>query len=88
MPSGAAAVPVRLADAEVAPLLVPGSRVDVVTLGAQAERAAVLAVDAPVLTVLAEERAPGPAGAGRDVRDAATRVASATLTDQVDVTLR
>lgn len=89
VPSGAAAVPVRIADAAVAALLVPGNRVDVVTVAAQSEQPAVLAVDAPVLAVLAEEKG----ARGRLVlvgmsRDAATRVASATLTDQVTITLR
>lgn len=89
VPSGAAAVPVRIGDAAVAALLVPGTRVDVVTVGAQSEQASVLAADAPVLAVLAEEKG----AKGRLVlvgmsRDAATRVASATLTDQVTITLR
>lgn len=89
VPNGAAAVPVRIADAGVAALLVPGNRVDVVTVGAQSAEPAVLASDAPVLAVLAEEKG----AKGRLVlvgmsRDAATRVASATLTDQVTITLR
>lgn len=89
VPNGAAAVPVRIADAAVAALLVPGTRVDVVTVGAHSEQATVLAADAPVLAVLPEEKG----ARGRLVlvgmpRDAATRVASATLTDQVTITLR
>ncbi|MGI5126047.1 SAF domain-containing protein [Pseudonocardia sp. CA-107938] len=89
VPSGAAAVPVRIADASVATLLVPGNRVDVVSIGPQQQEPAVLAGDAPVLAVLAEEKGTR----GRLVlvgmsRDAATRVASATLTDQVTITLR
>lgn len=89
VPNGAAAVPVRIGDAAVAALLVPGTHVDVVTVGAQSEQPAVLAADAPVLAVLAEEKG----AKGRLVlvgmsRDAATRVASATLTDQVTITLR
>ena len=89
VPSGASAVPVRIADAAVATLLVPGTRVDVVTIGPHDEHPAVLAGDAPVLAVLAEEKG----ARGRLVlvamsRDAATRVASATLTDQVTITLR
>ena len=89
VPHGTAAVPVRIADAAVAALLVPGNRVDVVTVGARAEAPSVLAADAPVLAVLPEEKG----ARGRLVlvgmsRDAATRVASATLTDQVTITLR
>jgi pilus assembly protein CpaB len=89
VPSGAAAVPVRVADAAVAGLLVPGNRVDVVTIGPHDAEPSVLAGDAPVLAVLAEEKG----ARGRLVlvamsRDAATRVASATLTDQVTITLR
>lgn len=86
-PDGAA-VPVRLADAGVAALLVPGSRVDVVTLGPGAD-GLVLAADATVLAVLRED----PGSRGRLVmvampRATATRVAAASLTDQVAVTLR
>lgn len=87
-----AAVPVRLADADVAALLVSGSRVDVVTLGERADAPVVLAADAEVITVL-----PAPAGPtasrGRLVlvempRAVASRVAAAALSDQVAVTLR
>lgn len=87
--AGRAAVPVRLADSGVAALLVPGSHVDVVTVGARADEPVVLAADAVVLAVLAQD-----AGArGRLVmvgmpRATATRVAAASLTDQVAVTLR
>jgi pilus assembly protein CpaB len=87
-PDGAA-VPVRLADAGVAALLVPGSRVDVVTVGARTDQPAVLASDATVVAVLPEETR----GHGRLVmvampRATATRVAAASLSDQVAVTLR
>lgn len=96
LPGDAAAVPVRLADTDVAALLRPGSRVDVVTLGERAGEAVVLASDAEVVTVLA----PGGTGAigsgtGRGAlvlvampRATATRVAAAALSDQVAVTLR
>lgn len=87
-PDGAA-VPVRLADAGVAALLVPGNQVDVVTLGERADRPVVLAADATVLAVLAPD--PGPRGRLVMVampREVATRVAAATLTDQVAITLR
>jgi len=90
----AAAVPVRLADPDVARLLGPGSRVDVVTPGPDGARPVVLAADAAVLTVLAAEPdSPGQASHGRLVlvalaRDDATRVAAASLSAQVAVTLR
>ncbi|MGQ0574138.1 MAG: SAF domain-containing protein [Pseudonocardia sp.] len=88
---GAAAVPVRLADADVAALLVPGSRVDVVTIGAAADEPVVLAEGAAVLAVLPP--GDGPGARGRLVLVAmsqalATRVAAAALTDQVAITLR
>ncbi|WP_300007612.1 SAF domain-containing protein [Pseudonocardia sp.] len=87
--SGSAAVPVRLADADVAALLVAGRRVDVVTLGERADQPVVLATDAEVLAVL-----PGPSGSQGPLvlvalsREVATRVAAATLSAQVAVTLR
>jgi pilus assembly protein CpaB len=90
----AAAVPVRLADPDVARLLGPGSRVDVVTPGASGDQPAVLAADAAVLTVLAAEPdSPGQAARGRLVlvalpRADAARVAVASLSEQVAVTLR
>jgi pilus assembly protein CpaB len=90
----AAAVPVRLADPDVARLLGPGSRVDVVTPGPDGARPVVLAADAAVLTVLATEPdSPGQATHGRLVlvalaRDDAARVAAASLSEQVAVTLR
>ncbi len=85
----AAAVPVRLADAAVAALLLPGRRVDVVTLGQRSDQPVLLAEDAVVLAVLAED----PRVRGRIVivsmpREIATRVAAASLADQVTVTLR
>jgi pilus assembly protein CpaB len=85
----AAAVPVRLGDAAVAALLVPGRRVDVVTLGQRSDQPVLLAEDAVVLAVLAED----PRVRGRLVivsmpRDIATRVAAASLADQVTITLR
>jgi pilus assembly protein CpaB len=85
----ATAVPVRLGDAAVAALLVPGRRVDVVTLGQRSDQPILLAQDAVVLAVLAED----PRVRGRLVlvgmpRDTATRVAAASLADQVAVTFR
>lgn len=88
-----AAVPVRLADPGVAGLLAPGSRVDVVGLGDPDGTPVVLAPDAAVLAVLpAADGAIGPS-AGRMIlvampRELATRVAAASVTDQLAVTLR
>jgi pilus assembly protein CpaB len=79
---------VRLGDAGVAALLAPGSRVDVVGSGAGGP--AVLAADAAVLTVLPPEERPA---AGRLVlvalpRGIAARVASASLAEEITITLR
>jgi hypothetical protein len=90
----AAAVPVRLADPDVAALLAPGSRVDVVTPGPTGDRPVVLAADAAVLTVLATgPDPPGQGARGRLVlvalpRADAARVAAASVSEQVAVTLR
>jgi pilus assembly protein CpaB len=88
-----AAVPVRLADPDVAGLLVPGSRVDVITPGPAADRPVVLAADAAVVTVVAAESDALGQARGRLVlvtlpRADAARVAAAALADQVTVTLR
>jgi Flp pilus assembly protein CpaB len=94
---GDAAVPVRLADPDVARLLEPGSRVDVVTPAPDGDRPVVLAADAAVLTVVAAEpdavTAPGQGSHGRLVlvalpRADAARVAAAALSAQVAITLR
>jgi len=90
----AAAVPVRLADPEIAGLLTPGTRVDVVTAAAEGGGPTVLADSAVVLTVLEPGAgAAGTAARGRSAlvalpRELATRVAAASLSDQVAVTLR
>jgi Flp pilus assembly protein CpaB len=86
-----ASVPIRLADADVAGLLSPGRLVDVVTVGQRSDQPTVLATAATVLTVLPAETKPG--GRGRLVliavpRAAATKVAAATLSQEVTVTLR
>jgi pilus assembly protein CpaB len=86
-----ASVPIRLADADVAGLLSPGRLVDVVTVGQRADQPTVLASAAMVLTVLPAEAKPG--GRGRLVliavpRAAASKVAAATLSQEVTVTLR
>jgi Flp pilus assembly protein CpaB len=86
---GAAAVPVRLADAGVAAMLVPGNRVDVVTVGARTDEPLVIAAAATVLAVLPEDG--GTSGRLVLVATApeqAARVAAASLTEQVAVTLR
>jgi len=93
----AVAVPVRLADPEVAALLMPGAHVDVVTIPPEGgSQAVLLAADATVVTIRADE----PAGAmqtgsrpGRLVviavpRESATRLASVSLGQPVAVTLR
>jgi hypothetical protein len=66
--------------------------VDVVTTAADGAEAVLLAADAVVLTVLADDGR-GAAGRGRLVlvalpREIATRVAAASLSAQVAVTLR
>ncbi|MDT7581404.1 MAG: pilus assembly protein CpaB [Pseudonocardiales bacterium] len=92
--AGDAAVPVRLPDPDVARLLAPGSRVDIVTPGSDDGRPVMLAADAAVITVLAAEPdGPGQAARGRLVlvalpRSDAARVAAAALSEQVAVTLR
>jgi pilus assembly protein CpaB len=88
-PAGAAAVPIRLADAGAAALLVPGSSVDVVTVGAESGEPVVLASSAGVLAVLP----PDSPSSGRLVlvempAGVAARVAAASLTEQVAITLR
>lgn len=88
----AVSVPVRLSDPDVATLLHPGATVDVVTLGERQDQAVVLARGARVLTVLAPGKG-SAASAGRLVLvalnpDAATRVAGASLSQAVTVTVR
>jgi Flp pilus assembly protein CpaB len=85
-------VPIRLADADVAALLGPGRLVDVITVNPRSEQPSVLATGAVVLTILpADSKAAG--GKGRLVLVAvpgpvATRLAAATLSQEVTVTLR
>ena len=91
----AATVPVRLADPDVAALLAPGATVDVVSAGERDAEPTVLAERATVVTVL-DEATGGPldrSRRGRLVvvllsRDAATRVAAASLSQPLTVTLR
>jgi hypothetical protein len=81
-----------LSDPGVADLLRPGSRVDVVASGPDRDGVSVLAADAVVVTVRHSEGKSGAPG-GRLVlvalpREAATRVAAASLGEPVAVTLR
>ncbi|MGH3799096.1 MAG: SAF domain-containing protein [Pseudonocardiaceae bacterium] len=85
-------VPLRLADPDVAALLHPGAAVDVVTVGERQDEPVVLARSARVLAVLEA----GPRTGARDGRlvlvaldpVAATRVAAASLSQTLTVTLR
>lgn len=91
---GTAAVPVRLADPGVAQLLAPGSRVDVVGLADPNGSPVVLAPNAAVIAVLpAEEGGRVGPTRGRLIlvampRELATRVAAASVSDQLAITLR
>lgn len=93
----AVAVPVRLADPEVAAILAPGARVDVVTAPPEGRSEAVLlAANATVVTVRTDEpTAPAQPGTppGRLVviavpGESAARLASVSLGQPVAVTLR
>lgn len=93
-PDGAV-VPVRLADAGVAAVLAPGSRVDVLAAGERSDQPVVLTTDATVQAVLGPEQRAGPGGASGErlvliamPRAAAGRVAAISLTRPVAVTLR
>ncbi len=88
----AVSVPVRLADPDVAALLHPGATVDVVTVGERQDEPVVLARGARVLAVL-------DAGTHTGARDgrlvlvaldavAATRVAAASISHALTVTVR
>jgi Flp pilus assembly protein CpaB len=86
-----AAVPFRLADPAVAALLVPGARVDVVTVSPTAGEPIVLATNATILTVRKAKE--GPTSEGHLVvialpREEAAQVAAASLGQPVAVTLR
>ncbi|MCP2261949.1 Flp pilus assembly protein CpaB [Streptoalloteichus tenebrarius] len=87
----AAAVPVRLSDPEVADLLRPGGRVDVVAVTADRSPPTVLASDAVVVAV--RPGGANPSHPGRLVvvgvsRDEAPGVTAASLSHGVAVTLR
>jgi pilus assembly protein CpaB len=87
----AVSVPIRLADGDVAGLLVPGRLVDVVTVGERSDQPTVLAAGAVVLTVLPAEAK--STARGRLVlvavpRATATKLAAAILNQEVTITLR
>ncbi len=87
----AATVPVRLADPDVADLLRPGIRVDVVTLDPDEQTDPVLAENATVVTIRDTEATQGQPGRLVLValpRQLATRLAAASLRQPVTVTLR
>lgn len=93
----AAAVPIRLADAAIADLLRPGTKVDVVTAGDASGGLRILAREATVATVTTATSGPGATPAdnarGRLVvltlpSETATRVAAVSLSQPVTVTLR
>lgn len=88
----AVSVPIRLADADIAGLLGPGQKVDVITVGNRADQPSVLASAAIVLTVL-PDHGKTAGGRGRLVLvsvpgQAAAKLAAATLSQEVTVTLR
>ncbi|HEY3749124.1 MAG TPA: SAF domain-containing protein [Pseudonocardiaceae bacterium] len=87
----AATVPVRLADPDVADLLRPGIRVDVVTLDPDQQSDPVLAENATVVTIRDTRETQGQPGRLVLValpRQLATRLAAASLRQPVTVTLR
>lgn len=92
---GAVSVPLRLPDPDVAALLHPGAVVDVLTLGERQDEPVVLATGARVLAVL-EPGAGATAVRATEGRlvlvaldaAAATRVATASLSRDLTVTLR
>jgi Flp pilus assembly protein CpaB len=87
----AATVPVRLADPDVADLLRPGIRVDVVTLDPDQQSDPVLAENATVVTIRDTRDTQGQPGRLVLValpRQLATRLAAASLRQPVTVTLR
>jgi pilus assembly protein CpaB len=93
-----ASVPVRLADPDVAELLAPGAKVDVVSVGERDARPTVLAERATVLAVLEPTGGGGIGAVGRGQRgrlvvvllprQAATQVAAASISQNITVTLR
>jgi pilus assembly protein CpaB len=88
----AATVPVRLADPDVADLLRPGIRVDVVTLDPNQQADPVLAENATVITVRdtagTQQGQPGRLVLVAVPTRTATRLAAASLRQPVTVTLR
>lgn len=85
----AVGVPVRLADPEVAALLTPGARIDVVTASpGTGSPGVVLAAGATVVTVRETSDEPGRLVVIAVPPDTATRLASVSLGQPVAVTLR
>jgi pilus assembly protein CpaB len=87
----AVGVPLRLSDPDVAALLHPGATVDVVTLGERQQEPLMLASGATVLAVLDTGRSVADEGGLVLVAlppQAATRVAGASLSQPVTVTVR
>lgn len=93
---GRTTVPVRLADAGIAELLLPGTPVDVVAAGSEPGEAVVSVSDATVVTVVASSPEESGPFTARDAPlvmvsvpdDAASRLAAAALGQPVTVTLR
>lgn len=88
--AGRVAVPVRLADPGVADLLVPGRRVDLVTVPEHSGAPSVVAENAPVITVHPVQRGPDQPRlvvVGLPEQQAPA-VAAASLIQSVTVTLR
>ncbi|MPY80534.1 MAG: hypothetical protein GEV04_19210 [Actinophytocola sp.] len=89
-----ATVPIRLSDPAISGLLLPGTRVDVVTADDTSDEGRVLASDATVVTVTAPDdttrtsESDGPLVLIALPADTATRVAAASLRQAVTVTLR
>lgn len=87
----AATVPVQLADPDVADLLRPGQRVDVVTLDPNQQANPVLAANATVITIRdtpGTQSQPGRLVLVAVPKQVATRLAAASLRQPVTVTLR
>ncbi|GAA2784103.1 SAF domain-containing protein [Saccharopolyspora taberi] len=88
--AGHAAVPVRLEDPDIADLLYPGRRVDLVTTATRSGNSSVLAERAPVISVRppGEQRDQGRLIVVGLPEQLAPAVATASITRSVTVTLR
>lgn len=96
-PPGTVTVPVRLADGGVTELLLPGTRVDVVTVASDEQGANVLARMVTVLRVVAPTESGGPGSTSARTGplvllsappDVASRLATASLSHPLTITLR